>query len=156
MAAVFYYLNPNVQVFKDHVQSVSVANVPALNRMLADGNQVALTELGAEHRDVIQYFLTFDDAISYFYYGKGLGALRIGGLIFPNADGNMPGMQEFHNTVGQYRGKAIPISLGALGMMVMLDSFSVNLVPDDILVQFSMQCSIIDSTMRHPVVAPVC
>src|SRR5579859_7439346 len=101
--AAYYFTDNGDDVFK-LVPIVSNVNLQFLSNFV-DTNRVAFNDatgateevsIGAfivsevlfQNKDTIQYFLTFDDLVSYFYFGKGLGSMVISGSIISSCNGS--------------------------------------------------------------------
>jgi hypothetical protein len=157
MAAVFYKPNATgTPIFRDSVPVLSVFECVALRELTGVYGDVVITGVQNRHNETIQYFLTFDDFISFFYYGKGLGELSVTGLAFMDCDGRMPGLQRLHQVFGSLRGRTFPVSLGWLGLTCVLNGYSVDIIADDMLAAFTLNISVIDNTFPRNVVNPVC
>lgn len=155
MAAVFYTLAPNVKFFQDSVPAITSVSIPFL-RNLAGVNDSVITEFAVRNTETIQFFLTFDDAISYFYYGKGLGEVNIGGLLFTDANGKLNGLQNYHDMIGRNRGKEIQISVGWMGLTCVLNGYNLDIVPDELLGKFQLSLTVINHTLRQNRMKAVC
>lgn len=100
--------------------------VPFLNELIGKDAMAIVTDIGIENTENIQYFLTFDDIVSYFYFGSGLGNITIRGMLFMNCEGTMPGMEKYYQVIGKNRGKAILISAGGIAFKAVINSFSLS------------------------------
>ena len=75
MAAIFYTSPINNQtIFKNGMSINNSLSLPFMNNILGGSGMLIITEVTMQHRETVQYFLTFDDFISYYYFGRGLGS----------------------------------------------------------------------------------
>jgi hypothetical protein len=147
MAALFYnnFTSDNT-LFKDGIRYVSAVSLPFMRGLI--GNSYApiiVTSVGVQNRDTIQYFLTFDDVIHYFFFGKGLGNVAIQGVVLSNCDGDVnPGLNNLYNMLRGIRGTEVLISLGYFAFSAILSDFSTNTVADPVLMsEFTLNLNII-------------
>jgi hypothetical protein len=109
-----------------------------------------------QNRDTIQYFLTFDDLITYFYFGKGLGAMSISGIMFSNENNEFLGIAKLNNIISQNRGKSIEISFGNVLLVGVLSSSTFRVSGDLNTVEFELHLDLIDHTYTAPKFSPSC
>ena len=185
--AAYYFTNNGNDIFK-LVPIVSNVNLQFLNNFMNGGgtsitygNETFSSVSGAfiinevffQHKDTIQYFLTFDDLITYFYFGKGLGSMTIAGSIIADCQGNWSLLNNFMAYLGSLRGKQIgnvnngteilnntgSLIIGGIAFVGVLSSFSVksSAEPNALnVVDFTLNLDIIDSSFVKPVTAGVC
>lgn len=148
MAAIFHTnkINDNT-IFRDGIKYVSAVSIPFLSNLIGkDASPIIITSVAVQHRETVQYILTFDDAINYFHFGKGLGSLVIQGVILSNCDGELStGMGNLYKALAQVRGKKVYVSIGDAAFTTVLSDFSTNTVADPVLLSdFSLNLGIID------------
>jgi hypothetical protein len=157
MAAVFYVYDKDKDIFKSGVTFSNVVRIFEENgndffaSMLGDPGMCIITNVAINNTDVVQYFLSFDDAIQYFYFGKGLGSMSISGMFFANCDGYMPGIGTFYNKIGENRGKPVIISLGGTAFRGVINSFSTSTLADpEPITEFQIQLGMIHHEVGSP------
>ena len=183
--AAYYFTNNGNDVFK-MVPIVSNVNLQFLSNFVnnsatpfvdsfSTGSPGALiiSEVLFQNKDTIQYFLTFDDLITYFYFGKGLGSMSISGSIIADCQGNWSLLNSFMAYLGTLRGKQIgnvydglnasnntgSLSIGGVSFVGVLSSFTVksNTDPNSLnVVDFSLNLDIIDSSFVKPTSTGLC
>jgi len=157
MAAIFYSPTATNSIFKGDFPVVDVIRVDFLESILGSKSGVVITSLEVINTETIQYFLTFDDAINYFYFGKGLGTINIRGMIFSDCNGNMPGIGAFYNAVGAVRGKTVRVSLGYAAFEGVVSNFSTATAPDPaLLTEFSLTLTMTNHNLHSPKYVSVC
>lgn len=117
-----------------------------------------ITQVGVQLNDTLQFFLTFDDFISYYYFGKGLGNLTVEGLILQNCDFELVGLDHILEQVQLHRGKKIKFAWGEkFSFWGVLTSISFNKVSEpETMISFQAQFALIDNTMKTSTVESVC
>jgi hypothetical protein len=128
-------------------------------------------EVSIQNKDTVQYFLTFNDLVTFFYFGKGLGSLSISGLIAGscltsssqfsyNGPTNYPGVDQLMNVIGnQLRGKSQQITFGNTTFWCVLSSFSFKASSESSainFVEYNLQFEIVDHTLPSPVFISNC
>lgn len=107
-----------------------------------------LTRVGMRNVDTIQYFLTFDDVVGYFYFGKGIGSLELGGMMFTDASNTFPGLRTlFEKIIGANRGKVVPVSFGSFVFNCVIGEHTINMDSENGYGEFSINMSIIDHNL---------
>ena len=136
------------------------------------GNGVVIvSEVSFQNRDTIQYFLTFDDLITYFYFGKGLGSMTVTGSIIANynaAEANWDILNRFMKLLGGLRGKTLGntttnksnyLMLGDINLEGVLSTFTVRASADvnsQNCIDFTLQIDIIKNGFESPAIPVVC
>src|SRR5574343_108699 len=96
MGAIFFKPNESKGVFRGNFPVNYFVDCKQLNSLFsntaAESYFTVVTDLGIENNETIQFFLSFDDFINYFYFGKGIGSIALSGMIFTDCVGNMPGL----------------------------------------------------------------
>lgn len=146
MAAIYHYNNSATgdrDIFKSGINVLTSVRVPFLDTLLTKGNLAVITEMGIQNNETIQFFMTFDDAINWFYFGKGLGSLTIRGMLLTCDDGT-PGLPILMDDVmRKTRGRSVDVSLGNAVFRCILTSFNLNLTQDPApVVEFTLNLSI--------------
>lgn len=160
MAAIFLTLNPtNHTLFKSGMAINNSVQIPFLSSLIGQTNQVSqnaqtgiliVTEVQVQNRDTVQYFLTFDDVISYFYFGKGLGTLSISGMVFSDCNNYFGGLSSLTNQIGRIRGTTQAISFGNVVFSAVLSAFTLRSSSDVgslNYIEFNLQMDIIDHSL---------
>jgi hypothetical protein len=157
MAAIFYRpVNNSTTLFKSGVHVNTAVRVPFLNRLVGGTGFAIVTEVTTQMRDTIQYFLTFDDLISYFYFGKGLGNISISGMLFSDCSGHYPGLNQFTDIIAGVRGTTQNISFGNAVFSGVVSSFTLRAVGEDNTIEFNIQLDVVDHSLLPPRFTPSC
>ena len=136
MAAVFYTYDTGRDIFKAGITFSNVVRIFGSNGgdffagIIGSPGMAIITNVQVNNSDIIQYFMTFDDVINYFYFGKGLGTMTVNGMIFSNCDGNMPGVGRFYARVAANRGREVVVSLGGAVFKGVISNFSTSTLAD--------------------------
>lgn len=157
MAAIFY--RPSITdntLFKSGMQVNLAVRIPFLDGVVGGRGFSVVNEVTIQNRDTIQYFLTFDDLISYFYFGKGLGSISISGTMFSDCSGDFPGIGLFNNKIASVRGTTQNVSFGNAVFAGVVSSFTVRASGEENLVDFNIQMDVIDHSLRPPRFSPAC
>lgn len=115
-----------------------------------------LTSVSASINESIQYFLTFDDIISYLHLGKGVGQINIEGIALPNCNYDMPALKKFFSIVSRNRGKEMTVSFAGGGTFSgPLVSASCAVVGGDVTVaNFAAQIAVTSHSLGSRVPTP--
>lgn len=146
MAAIYHYNNSgngNQEIFKSGINVLTSVKVPFLDTLLTPANLAVITEMSIQNSETVQFFMTFDDAINWFYFGKGLGSLTIRGMLLTCENGT-PGLGVLLDDVmRKARGKSVDVSLGNAVFRCLMTSFNLNLSQDPSpVVEFTLGLSI--------------
>ena len=123
-----------------------------------------ITEVSITNNDVVQFFLSFDDFIHHYYFGKGVGQMRISGMFFTdcggfftnagvvNAAGGMPGLGHFYKVLGEKRGTVVTISTdGGMWFKGVLTDCTVTFVSEpETMASFTINLGMIDHSLINP------
>lgn len=113
MAALFYNYSGN-NIFKNSVgPGAANAEILELNGLVGEDNMAIILQIGATVQDTYQFFLTFDDFIHHYYFGKGLGEFNCSGMILSTCGGALPGLDFLVKALGELRGKVVTCSMGS-------------------------------------------
>ena len=128
--------------------------VPFLRNITSNKGFCIITEVGMQNKETIQYFMTFDDVISYFHFGKGLGTLTISGLMFSDVTNTFTGIDIFNQTVANLRGTTQSVTFGSRHFWCVLSNFTVRASAEEGMqncIEFNLQFEIInhDYYTRH-------
>ena len=183
MAAYFYTNNnnnifrvkpvqPNVHIgfLDDYVNPVAGASASngSIQTQLENSGFVVINEVVFQNRDTIQFFLTFDDLVSYFYFGKGLGTMTITGSVMTDCYGDTLGwgtLHDFMQMLGSKRGQRIGsktndyLTMSGVSLEGVLSSFTVRASAELnslTSVDFTLQLDIIASSFRSPTINSAC
>lgn len=151
MGALFYSYGSN-GMFKN---SVGPGSAPAQIDMFSDlvrkDSLCIITQVGIQISDVVQFFLTFDDFVHYYYFGKGVGNITISGMIFLNCDNQLPGVSDLLEGVGQKRGQEIKVSMNDHWFIGVLIDCSIQMVSEpETMVTFQANLGMIDHSLPSP------
>lgn len=158
MAAVFYSPSQDKSLFKGDFAVTTAIRIPFLESLIGKDAMAIVTDISVENSENIQYFLTFDDVVSYFYFGSGLGNIVIRGMMFLNCDGVMPGMEKFYETIGEQRGVEQLISIGKVTFKALINNFSTSSSAEPTMTtEFQISLTIIEQKgMSKPVFKNSC
>lgn len=149
MAAIFY--SPTQQpgtIFRSGVQVNTAIRVPFLDDLINSSGFAVITDVSVNNQDTVQFFMTFDDFISYFYFGKGLGDLTIRGNMFMDCSSNMPGLNRFYDKIADIRGTEVDVSCGNAVFTCVLVGFSTTTTAEPTnITEFTLQLRIIDHSL---------
>jgi len=150
MAAFFYTYDTDRDLFKGGISFTNVVKVydrngnDMLGHMLNNFGMTIITNVQVSNSDIVQYFLTFDDVISYFFFGKGLGTIAISGVMFANCDGTMPGVSLLYSVIGEQRGLPVVVSLGGHSFKGIISNFTTTTTADpEPVTEFQLNLNII-------------
>lgn len=147
MAALFYAVNPARNIFRDGLVANLTIRIPFLDGLIGYEGFSIITDVSVQNSDTIQYFLTFDDFINYFYFGKGLGSLAINGIMFTNCLGDMPGVDMFYSRIAAYRGSTVDVSFGNTVFTGVISQFAINAESENMTAMFSIMLTIVDHSL---------
>jgi len=167
MAAIFYNIpNSNTNVFKGGQTIYDSVHLGFLSSLIDSRSMVMISDVSMQNRDTIQYFLTFNDLVSYFYFGKGLGTLSISGFVLGSPDNldnptttSFPGMANLLSRIGRIRGKEVSVLFGGHIFWCVLSSFTFRANAEDQninMIEFNLQLDIINHTLRSPTFNSYC
>ena len=140
MATIYKYdTETKEELFKCGIQVLTSVKLEFLEDLVTQENLTVITEMSIQAAETVQFFLTFDDVINWFYFGKGLGTMTIQGLILTGANKDA-GLHTFLNeSMGKMRGKSVQASVGNIVFTGVLTNFSLNFTQDPApLVAFSL------------------
>ena len=158
MAAIFYTpQNTGNVIFKNAMQINTSIQIPFLANLVGTNGFSVVTEVTIQNRDTIQYFLTFDDFISYFYFGKGLGSLSISGVLYSDCNAYFRGANILTNTISRIRGSTQLISFGNVIFAAVISNFTIRASSEDNnAVDYTIQMDIINHSLVSPTFTPQC
>lgn len=164
MAAYYYTLkNSDSDVFHGNQVVHHGIVIPFLEDLINSNSMLIVNEVTIQNRDTVQYFLTFNDVVSWFYFGKGLGSLSISGLLLSKCDGDgagqFPGIQDLYNRIGTIRGKAQTIYFGGFSFTCVLSNYTFRANADEAsvnMIDFNLQMEIVDHQIPGPSYNPTC
>ena len=111
-ATLFYTYAGNTSVLPINIGATPV-RVQSLQGLENAGNVTIITDSQINMRDTNQFFMSFDDKIHHYHFGKGLGTISVQGLILPNCKGELAGVKALFQKIGKMRGKTETISVGS-------------------------------------------
>lgn len=130
MAAIFFTPTDGKNVFKGGLQVNTSISIPFLRNLIGPASNLIVTDVSVQNSDTVQFFLTFDDFISWFYFGKGLGQLAIRGMILEDCNGNLPGVNTLYQAIGDIRGTEQLVSFGNIVFTGVLTNFTTTVSSD--------------------------
>jgi hypothetical protein len=148
MATIYRYSDSTAggsqEVFKGGIQVLTAVKIPFLDALLAPSSLAIVTEVSMQNSETIQFFMTFDDVISWFYFGKGMGQMSVRGLLLTNEEGT-PGLPVLLQDVMKVtRGKAVQVSMGNAVFRCVMTGFNLNMSQDPSpVVEFTLNLSIV-------------
>ena len=152
MAAIFYKPLVGTEFFKGDLHLVSSVYVDFLQNFIGSDSLAIVTQVGIQNSDTIQYIMTFDDVINFFYFGKGMGSITISGMLLSNGNGELPGAYRFHNDViGSARGKRVKVSMGNTVFVGVISNFGINVIADPNVAEFTISLSVVNHNIPNPV-----
>ena len=160
MAAIYFQPNPNAStIFRSGFAINNSVHIPFLSTFIGQQGSMIVTEVTIQHRDTIQYFLTFDDFITYYYFGKGLGNLSISGMIFSDCVGNFSSLNNLLNQLSSIRGTTQTISFGNVAFDGVMSAFTIKASSETSTIHaldFMIQLDVINSSMAPAVFTSAC
>jgi hypothetical protein len=121
----------------------AMISVPGVDGIV--GGLAVYDTVSMQINDTIQYFLTFDDAIKYIFFGKGVGTFTAEGTMYCTCDGSIPSLSAWAGAVGALRGQPSTASIGGATATVVLTSAQVNVVGEpDTMAKFIFTFAIVD------------
>ena len=166
MAAIFYDTGKAGDIFRSNMQAPDIVQIDFLQSLLTtpqlQSAMIVLSNVEVSNNETVQFFMTFDDVVQYFYFGKGIGQITVNGTIFSNFDSGcneqMPGIQLLYKAIGTVRGQKVLVSFGTGGptFQGVITSFRTSLSPEPVLVaDFSISISVVDHSGFEPSKQPV-
>lgn len=145
MATVYHYNTEGGELFKGGVQVLTGVKVDFLGELLDPDNLSIVTEVSMQNSEVVQFFMSFDDVVSWFYFGKGIGNMTIKGMLL-TSDKGTPGLPILLNDVmSKTRGQMVQVSIGNAVFSCVLTNFSVSLAQDPSpVVEYMLNLSIVN------------
>jgi len=166
MASIFYQPIPGNDIYKSGFHYNNSINVSFLNQVITPENFAIVTDIFIQNKDTIQYFLTFDDYISYFHFGRGLGSMTITGLLFSDCkptgnddNGTYTGISAFMTMLSTIRGKVQEISFGNTILKGVVSGHSIHASAEGVghnAMEFTLQIDITDPGLTTPEITPSC
>ncbi len=155
MGAVFYSLDTEKALFKGGFPVISPVEIDFLSDLVNERTMAIVTSIGIQNTETIQFFLSFDDLVSYFYFGKGIGTISIAGILFSDCEGNIPSMSKkstdknsFYGLIGNRRGQEVIVSAGEYSFTGVISSFSTNTMAEpDTMSEFQITLQMIEHTL---------
>ena len=144
MAAIF--LNYQKDMFISGINFTIPYNCAQLSGL--DSGLSLITNVGVQTSENIQYFVGFDDLITYLYFGKSVGGMVIDGMLFSDCKGGIAGLSHFYNIIGSLRGSRVTLSLGGHSFTGVITNTNVSVTANpDTMAGFSVQMAMIDHTL---------
>ena len=149
MAAIFVNQKSN-DVFQTGISYQSPVDVSFLGGLTDPSNITVITSIGCQTSEVFQYFLSFDDLITYFWFGKGVGSLVVQGSCFSGNSGSIPGLTAIANSIKNNRGKTVTVSIDGLGVFQgLITNTSTSIVAEPTtMVEFQLTLSVLASSLQ--------
>ena len=149
MGALFYNYSED-NIFKQNISSASaVAHISIFEDLVSEDNLCIITEIGVGISETVQFFLTFDDLIHYYWFGKGLGSISCQGLLFLGCDSDVfPGVSTLLNAVAAHRGKPITCSIGPFTFTGVLVDCQLSVVSEpETMAQFTLNIAMTEHSL---------
>lgn len=131
MGALFYKYNGD-SILKHSVGSqASPVKTDLFDELVSEDYLTILTDITIHTNDVVQTFLSFDDFVHHYYFGKGVGQISVRGMCFMNCDGDaIPGLDQFYSRIGEKRGQEVVFSIGAFWFAGVLQDANVTIIAE--------------------------
>lgn len=155
MAAIFYkYTNKGLFKLNQGTSTAAPARISVFPNTATSNNLTLITGISIRTNEIIQTFTTFDDAIHYFHFGKGVGSMVISGVVFMDCSGNMPGLALIYGVTSKIRGVPIVVSTGNYTFTGIINDISMNIVSEpDTMAEFTLQL-IMTENDAQPTITP--
>ena len=159
MAAIYYDVSNEQNIFRSNVKAPQVVEIDFLNNLIETDFKDAMLVLNSvevSNNEVVQFFMTFDDVVDYFYFGKGVGQISISGSIFSTLDSScaesMNGIRKFYEAVGAVRGTPVKVSFiqGPVFIGVITGFRTATSAEPMLVMEFNISISITDQTGFEP------
>lgn len=134
--AAFFHNAGNNNIFKNSVGMGEVVVSDAFDQLNGQGSTLSImTDVAINVRETIQFFQSFDDFISFYYFGKGLGSISLNLLLFLSCDGNgpgntAPGMERLMSLLGSIRGQLTDFSVGNVSFSGVVTDFTIQIASE--------------------------
>jgi len=151
MAVLFYtYGDSSKDIFRQGLSSGAVpAKMDLFSDLVSKENLLIITSVSIVTAETNQFFMTFDDMIHFYHFGKGVGQIAIAGMIFGDCDGSFPGAKAFYDAVMEARGTEQICSAGGNTFTGVLTDSTVEYLSDPITyVQFSANFAMTDNSLK--------
>lgn len=112
-ATLFYKYGNGMSVLPINVGKTNPVSLEDLDSLEEAGLVTIITDARVSLKDTNQFFMSFDDKIHHYHFGKGIGGIMIAGLILPNCDGELVGVKDLFDSIGNMRGQVKKISIGS-------------------------------------------
>ena len=145
--------NGDVILFQDSFLVQPNVYIGFLSNLVGPSGFLIVNEVTMQHNDTVQYFLTFDDVIDYFYFGKGLGAMNINGMVFANCYGEWTSINLLLQQLGSIRGTTQTVQFGNVSFSGVLSSFNLRASADaqsTHVAEFALHLDIISNSLPSP------
>lgn len=151
MAAIYQYAGGGRELFRGGTQVLTSVEFDFLQGLLPPASRIMVTSLTVQTQDVVQYFLSFDDLISWFYFGAGLGTMQVGGIVLSCGDaaGGTGGLSRLlGELMRRMRGRAVTVSVGNAAFFGVLNGLNLSLVQDPApVVEFTLALTMTGHTL---------
>lgn len=133
--AAFFHSNGNNNIFKNSVGMGEIAVSDAFDNLNGGDSLAIITDVAVNVRETIQFFQSFDDFISFYYFGKGVGTISLSMMLFLECGGNgpgntAPGLERLMSRLGGIRGTEIDFSVGNTSFSGVLSDFTIQIVSE--------------------------
>lgn len=123
----------------------AMISIPGVDGIVSGGGLAVYDSVSMQINDTIQYFLTFDDAIKFIFFGKGVGTVTAEGTMYCTCEGAIPALGKWASAVGTCRGKPTTATIGGAGATIVLTSAQVNVMSEpDTMAKFIFTFAVID------------
>lgn len=159
MGAIFYSYGKNGMLKNSVGPYAEPAKIDFLKGLVSGDNLAIITQVGIQLNETIQFFMTFDDFIHYYWFGKGLGTISLSGFLFGKCDSaEIPGASVLLNKVGQNRGQLTTCSFAGFAFKgVVLDCNITLIAEPETHAAFSINIAMTEHNLQSPPrKAPAC
>lgn len=136
MAAFFHNSNGD-GIFKNSVGMGEIAISDAFDQLNdgSTGTLAIITDVAISARETVQFFQSFDDLISFYFFGKGLGAISLNLMFFLDCSGkspgsSAPGLDRLMTLLGSIRGTLTDFSVGSVTFSGVVTDFTVQVASE--------------------------
>ena len=123
----------------------AMISIPGVDGIVSGGGLAVYDAVSMQIQDTVQYFLTFDDAIKFIFFGKGVGSVTAEGTMYCTCDGAIPALSKWAAAVGSVRGKPTTATIGGAAATVILTSAQVTVMSEpDTMAKFVFTFAVVD------------
>ncbi len=125
-----------------------LVKIPGIDSLIGASGLAIYDSISVQLGETIQYFLTFDDVIKFIHFGKGVGNITVGGTLFSDCTGDVPGLSMLFSSFQGIRGKELTVTVGQQSFTSVVTNVNINLVSEpDTMAAFQVVFSIVNHNM---------